>query len=667
MGDSTVKPQEHTRSTDSEDITATASSSSTSQTDGTIEEVVVRDDDDSDSSPPTPRFLQDEGAWKNWKWVPYPVRRTCKTVARWARGPPNARAYKITPLFPIVQHSPLRLLDRFIPQRTHRIWLILAYFAVWIVSYALVMRQGLKATEIEGWGAPADIGCGNTYWVPGNSCGLDGNDCRPFNGSGFAFKCPSSCSSYSVLNPRAVGKQEVIYQPLIVGGPPQQDSDANPVYRGDSFICGAAIHAGIISDAKGGCGVVNLIGKQSDFVGSKRHGIESVGFDSYFPLSYTFDRSVDCTSKDMRWSLLGLSVAFTTVLSVFTSSPALFFFGNFIGIFWNTGLATDPPTHSTIPDLISDIVHKFLPAMFVAWVMYDKMGIRRTLKGLTAQFEKTILWLGGCWVGALTNYTFDFIPIQRLTPHDLAQQPGARAALAIIIIVLLAVAATQVFFFRQEGRLIGMLKLYALFAAGLIICLCLPDLSLRIHHYILALLLLPGTSMQTRPSLLYQGLLIGLFINGIARWDFDSILQTAYSLQGDAQLDSPLPTILAPAITLAANLSSITFRWGPPPGPRYDGISVLVNDVERFRTYFNEYDSQDHFTWSRNASLEIREYFRFAYVEGSQSDDYTKAGVWNEKGEWEVMEAGPSKIKSEGALGAGLEEEEGRPAGGIAD
>lgn len=648
MGESSVKATEHTRETNGSDITTVAgsSSSSASQVDGSIEAVIVRDDD-SDSSPPTPRFLQDEGAWKRWKWMPYPVRKTIKAVATWAQGPADARPHKITPLFPGVQQAPLRLLDRYIPRRRHRLWLILAYFAVWIVSYALVMRQGLKSTEVEGWGEPAEIGCGNTYWVPGNSCGLDGNDCRPFNGSGFAFKCPGSCSGYSVLNPRAVGKQEVIYQPLIVGGPPQQDSDANPVYRGDSFICGAAIHAGVISGPKGGCGVVKLIGQQSDYVASRRHGIESVGFDSYFPLSYTFDQSVDCTSRDMRWSLLGLSVTFTTVLSIFTSSPALFFFGNFVGIFWNTGLATDPPTHTTIPDLVSNIIHKFLPAMFIAYVMYSKMGVRRTLTGLTAQFEKTILWLGGCWAGALNNYTFDYIPIQRLTPHDLAQQPGARAALAIIIIALAAVASSQVFFFRQEGRLVGMLKLYALLSSGLILCLLLPDLSLRIHHYILALLLLAGTSMQTRPSLLYQGVLVGLFINGIARWDFDSLLQTAYSLQGDAQLDSPLPVVLAPAIALAvANLSSITFRWAPPPGPRYDGISVLVNDVERFRNYFDEYDSQDHFTWSRNATAEVREYFRFAYVEGAQSDDYTRAGVWDERGEWEVMEAGPSRVKS---------------------
>lgn len=175
--------------------------------------------------------------------------------------------------------------------------------------------------------------------------------------------------------------------------------------------------------------------------------------------------------------------------------------------------------------------------MLAAWVIYDKMGVRRTLTGLTAQIEKTILWVGGCWVGALNNYTFNWIPIQRLTPHDLDQQPGAKAALSIIVIVLVVVAATQIWFFRQEGRLIKYLKLYIMFGIGLIICVILPDLSLRIHHYFLALLLLPGTSMQTRPALFYQGLLVGLFINGIARWDWDPILRKCC-----AYLRSLLPT-----------------------------------------------------------------------------------------------------------------------------
>ncbi|ORY72086.1 uncharacterized protein BCR38DRAFT_383290 [Pseudomassariella vexata] len=597
-----------------------------------------------DENIPTPRFMQDEGTWKRWKWVPYPVRKFVTAVAKWAEGPLAARDHKIEPLFPIVQEAPLVLLDRFVPKKTHRVWLFMAYVACWLLTFVFVMRQGLISSEIEGYGLPSDISCGTTYWIPGNQCGLDGSDCRPFTNSGFAFKCPANCASYQVLNPRAVGTQEVIYQPLIVGGPPDPNNELHPIYRGDSFICGSAIHAGLVNNARGGCGVVNLIGRQANYTSTTRNGITSIGFNSYFPLSFTFQDGISCDSKDVRWSLLGVTVAYTVVLSLFTDSAALFFFSMFVGLFWHVGMASDPPSHYSTAGLFSKILGRFLPAMFCAWVFYDKMGVRRTLKGLTAQFEKTILWLGGCWVGALTNYTFDFIPIQRLSAHDLQQQPGAKAALAVIIIVLFFVVVSQIWFFRQERRLIKYLKLYFFFIIGIIICLVLPDLSLRIHHYILALLLLPGTSMQTRPSLLYQGLLVGLFINGIARWGFDPFLQTSTALQGDAQINSPLPSLIGPVIS--SDNSSITFRWSDSPGLAYDGISALVNDVERFRSYFGDEGAEDSFVWPRSTTSGLDEYFRFAYLGGSVAYDYTKAGIWNSDNEWVQMAAGPSRIKS---------------------
>ncbi|KAI0009068.1 hypothetical protein F4779DRAFT_584451 [Xylariaceae sp. FL0662B] len=596
-----------------------------------------------DDDPPTPRFMQDQGAWKHWKWVPYPVRRFGTSAVRWINGPPNPKVWKIEPFLPVVQHTPLRLLDKFIPQRKHQILLYMGYVVVWIITFAMVMWRGQVASEIPTWGQPQDIGCGAAYWSRNNLCGLDGVDCRPFNGSGFAFRCPANCAGYKVLNPRAVGDQEIVYAPLVVGGPPEPADEENPIYRGDSFICGAAVHSGIISNSAGGCGVVSLVGERSDFISTVRHGIASIGFDSYFPLSITFLPGIECHARDFRWSLLAVSVVFTTVLSLFTASSAVFFFTTFVGIFWQVGMASDPPSHSSVAGLFSNILGKFLPAMFCAWVFYDKMGIRRTLKGLTAQVEKTVLWLGGCWVGALTNYTFDFIPIERLTPHDLDQQPGAKAALAIIIIVLLVVAVGQIWCLRQEGRLVRFLKLYAVFAVIILICLGLPNLSLRIHHYILALLLVPGTSLQTRPSLLYQGILIGFFINGIARWGFDPFLQTSAALQGDAQLGSPLPAILAPAIN--TTLATITFRWKPSPGPRYDGISVLVNDVERFRGFFDD-EGSDHFVWTRENGTNYNEYFRFGFMSGTTSGDYTKAGIWNADLEWVDMQPGPSRIKA---------------------
>ena len=152
--------------------------------------------------------------------------------------------------------------------------------------------------------------------------------------------------------------------------------------------------------------------------------------------------------------------------------------------------------------------------------------------------------------------------------------------------------------------------------------------------------------MQTRPALMYQGILLGIFINGIARWGFDSVLQTPEALQGDAQYHSKLPTILPPSISLAENISTIAFSWLSPPDP-FDGISVLVNDVERFRGYTDEgFDSDNQFTWSKDPTAEKAEYFRFAYMEGSSTWDYTKAGTWGADGSWTDMAPGPSKIKS---------------------
>jgi hypothetical protein len=275
-------------------------------------------------------------------------------------------------------------------------------------------------------------------------------------------------------------------------------------------------------------------------------------------------------------------------------------------------------------------VGKFLPAAFCALAIY-RYCVK--LEGLTAQIEKTILWLGGCWFGALSNYTFDWIPISRLTSHDLEQQPGAKLALAVILLLLIFIIAQQVWYFRLEGRLPRYLILYAIFVFSILSLIAIPGLNVRIHHYILALLLVPGTSMQTRPSLLYQGILVGLFINGIARWGFDPVLQSDAALRGDAKIGSPLPVIVNPIITLGEK-ANITFDLTWPIQPRgreplsteFDGISILVNDVERYRRYVDEDpESPQQFTWTRGE--QGPEYFRFAYVEGFQSFDYTKAGI----------------------------------------
>ncbi|ROV87892.1 hypothetical protein VMCG_10288 [Cytospora schulzeri] len=605
-----------------------------------------------------PRFLEDENLNKYLRWIPYPIRRFGRTAARWAKGPQTPVAFHIEPIFPAVQHLPILLLDKYLPKRRQRILLFITYILIWILTFSLVKRHESGITELKPWGKPEEIGCGAYFWGKGNSCDLNGNKCRPFKDTEFAFRCPASCESYQLSEPRAVGDQEINYRQLVIGGP-VNDTDDYGAYRGDSHICVSAIHAGVISNAEGGCGVVRLVGKRSNYASTSRHGIESVGFDSYFPQSYLFEESVQCKARDMRWPLLVVDVVFTTVLSLFTTSPAVFFFTIFTGIFWHVGLVSDPPGHASFRDLFTIIVGKYVPVMFVTWVMYDKMGVRRTLGGLTAQIEKTVLWLGACWVGALDNYTLSpHIPINRLNAHDINQQPGGVLALLIIVFIIFFIVLKQIWFFRQEGRLIPYGKLYLGLLGGVLFCLCLKiwDLNLRLHHYFLALILLTGTRMQTRPALLYQGLLIGLFINGIARWGWDPILQTSHALRGDGQLGSVLPNLVStPEIQVGSPVSNITFQWETPPqrNIRLDGISLLVNDVERFRGFFDDdEDFEDKtFTWLRNADTEVKEYFRFAYVSGTRSLDYTKAGIWDQDLEWKPMKPGASSIDERSVFG----------------
>lgn len=560
--------------------------------------------------------------------LPHPVQKGGSWLIDWIRGPDPPRTWKITPYFPAVQTAPLVLLDRLAPKRKQKFWLLIALYFCFLLVFITVLHESAFADTVPGYGTPTNLGCTDTFWAKDNGCGLNGDQCRPFENFTQAFRCPANCLGTQVLNPYAIGSQVVNYKEVVIGGSNDPSrSVQTAVYRGDSFICSAAIHAGFITNQEGGCGALSLTGNQSNFPSVQQHGITSFAFDSDFPLSFQFLENTLTKCKDLRWPLLAVTIIFTTILSLFTTSPAVFFFSEFAGLFFHVALVSDPPTESSYYALVSDAFGRFLPAAFCAFAIYQ-FAIRRTLQGLRAQFEKTLLWLGGCFVGCLDNYTFDKIPIQRLTPHDIKQQPGAITALVIIVVVLVVIAVGQAWALRVEGLLPRYLALYICMGVCLCLFLAIPDMNLRIHHYILALLLLPGTAMQTRPSLLYQGLLVGLFINGIARWGFDSILQTAAQLQGDGLIGSALPNVTQPSF---GGKSDITFSWDPIP-TGYDGISILVNDVERFRAYV--YDGPHNFTWTRTAPPTDPEYFRFGFMTGSTSGDYTAAGIWKLDGSW---------------------------------
>lgn len=547
---------------------------------------------------------------------------------RWLAGRQPRQKQVIQPFLPKLQSSPSKFLNRMCPTAQSRKRMGFAFITAWLLLFAIPLRLSSLPTT-DGLGQDVvNLDCIDTLWKWKNECGLDGIDCRPFSNTTLAFRCPVGCKDVKVLNPRLIGASEVIYRPLVVGG---------PEYRGDSFVCASAIHAGITSDASGGCGRLTRIGKRENYPSSLSQGIESIGFDSHFPMSFTVskDPSIQCGPGEFRGFLLLISILFTSLLGIFTTSE-YYFFIIFVAIFIHVGMVSDPPgastyNTSTFPDHVSKLAGRFLPAMFCAAVIY-RFVVARTLANIQAPFEKTFLWLGGFWLGALSNTTFEWIPIARLTAHDLEQQSGAKLALALIIVTISCIVVQQAHSLWLEGRLVRYLGIYAVFISGILFCLMIPDIEFRLHHYVLALLLLPGTSIQTRPSLLYQGILLGLFVNGIARWGFSSILETPDSLRSDGAFDSLIPSITASVL----DMERISFSWAQPPaGSELDGISILVNDVERYRTFFAEMSSSgDNFTWLRNKDTNLPEYFRFGYVKKGLALDYSGAGIWYSNGTW---------------------------------
>ncbi|GAM36507.1 hypothetical protein TCE0_018f05655 [Talaromyces pinophilus] len=563
------------------------------------------------------------------------------------RGPDPPRKHHIRPIFEGLQTAPIRVVERLFPSLRSKVIALIAFHALWVAIFLTILNWSVVGPEIPGYGMPNRLSCGARLWHNGTLCGIDGNACRPFDEQKFAFKCPAGCRDTILLEPYTVGDQELNYRSLVIGGAPQNHSS----YRGDSFVCAAAIHAGVINNAAGGCGILRRTGEQISFTGVKQNSIESVSFNSYFPLSFDFEKETTAVCRDPRWLLFAISLVFTSVISLCTTSPGVFYVSIWFISWFQVALASDPPFASDYLEVVSIGIGRLLPAAFVGWAIYY-FCVRETLKGLTAQFEKTILWLGPFWVGALNTDTFDRIPISRLTPHDIQQQPGAIPALIIIVAVIVVTMVTQAWAIWSAGKLPRYLVIYGVMAGALMIMIVLPQLNLRIHHYILSLLFLPGTALQTRPSLVYQGLLMGLFINGIARWGFDSILQTPNALLGDAQLGSVLPDITAPVIGDAGN--NLTFWFSALPSD-VAGIAVMVNDVLRANLYRSTSKAAEigtdvktaadlSFEWTR-LHENHREYFRFAYMKNSALgslwyEDFTKAGTWRENGDWLPMDQG---------------------------
>lgn len=284
--------------------------------------------------------------------------------------------------------------------------------------------------------------------------------------------------------------------------------------------------SGIVSLSKGGCGNVQLVANYTNYVPTSGHGLDSIGFPTTFPIGFRLAPSSNPSRcADRRIPALAMNIILTSSLFLlFRPQPIVIFWCLFAVGYWHIIIFSQP---RRVPPPMSDAFADFLPGLFMAYGIW-RVAFRFVLPSfMKMPLEATVWYIGPFWVGVLANVTFNKIPIDRLLVSDIRRRPGALTALIVVVAVVLVVLINQIRVIRKTGWLPHYARWYLAGGLVLLVLALLPGLTLRLHHYIVALILLPVTAFPTRLSAVYQAFLLGLFINGGAAFRWDSILQTA--------------------------------------------------------------------------------------------------------------------------------------------
>jgi len=436
------------------------------------------------------------------EWSPRPVEATSRlqSFVRWINPTEPSEPQVDNPLCPKVGKWSKQLSKRpFFHPFVYGFLLfscltLLALF--WMNSFAAVTPEG----------SVQSVGCGDSFWNY-DGCGVNGTNCLPFESDWMAMRCDALCSKYN-NGWKAIGTN---------------------VYRADSQICHAATHAGVIGQM-GGCFLIRASGPQFFFNGSDANGVSSIPWTTYFPKSFEFKECTSTFCTPLQLVILATFLIFGFILLLLRVPKWLFFaFIVHVG-WWYIGFSgTKDSPHGDL--WINFVMSTMLPSFAFAYVMYS-VG-NKAIFGPDFPIDNFLFYLLPTVILIHMNY-ITFILDFDLTPQSLS----SLTLPAIICIVLLVIGAIcigipQVYFLWKAGKLFKYLLFYLLLMITTVF-VAFPirhRFGFHFHHYMIGLLLWPITAFNSRPSALLQGILLGLFINGAARWGFGSLFDI-YSIEG---------------------------------------------------------------------------------------------------------------------------------------
>lgn len=373
-----------------------------------------------------------------------------------------------------------------------------------------------------------EIACGLTDTVWSENCGMGGKDCLDAfeEGQFLVVKCPAFCDKGSLaFSPIIVQDRKIQYEPFLVKG--QKESN----YRADSFPCAVALKEGLITPNFGG-----VVGLQLQKGFTNEDGLKN-SFPASFDIKRIDSKFIRGSQYDYRWNYIFMYIICMLITAFVVHENSVFFSFYTITAFLIIGLFFDPPmvvhyskNSNSTWKLLSHVVGELTVALFLFKCLWDLVFVYMFDEDENQLVIRILLIFSiVCF-----NATIDRLPIDRLVWNDIKSMPGALFTLSCIAVIMLIGVFFQAWSIWHAGWLhkaaIGYLSLILV----LILISFQSHLKIRLHHWVIGLILLPGCKTRSQLfSYIFAGLLLGLIINGIARWGFASIIETTAEVVRD--------------------------------------------------------------------------------------------------------------------------------------
>ena len=465
----------------------------------------------------------------------------------------------------------------------------LAFLSVWnlilILLFAILFNKKPKVglNEIE------TISCTSSL-IRASSCGIGGVNCFPFITPDRYFYCPAGCQGTRAWTPVYVGRQVVQYQPLVIG--------SNQYYRPDSYICQAAIHAGVINDYGGVVVVSQSTESESVFSSSQNNGITSIEFNSTFPQALSFSLPKECT--DCNGFFLPtqiILVLFLFALPFLEPSSTEYFsivsFWSFM--FW----AMFSPDTDKYGEAIAAQFGHLIPYIATLYTFYTLFLYLVIPNPSLFPFELSILYQGGLWLGLYLDLISNFLPAIPTISFSSSMLRAKTESLLLLFGLFALILILIVYFIvhhRRQHTLAPLLLGYAILIPSYLILAKMTGLLIHLHHYMSALFLIPGVAIKTRPSIFLAALLVGWFSQGVIKYGFDSPFETqaqqAQSAGHTFNLETPVWTINATELTQSGTIS-----WALPVNSTLNVTSLYPSFLENVLSK-SDYESFPYTSYS---------------------------------------------------------------------